>query len=147
MTKEIFCTNCGKKFAPTGREHICPSCKEEAAQAAKRAAVERAKARSYSGEACPVRISARARGFIEAVAQAQGTKFIPTLDTILQAVCKDYGFQSWKEVPEHKTARRTSKAAKEAAVTPAEAHATPIKASRASRASKATSKAGKGGKA
>lgn len=109
--KMIFCSNCGKKFIPVGREHICPSCKEEAAQAAKRAAVERAKMRSYTGEACPVRVSARARGFIEAVAQAQGTKFIPTLDTILQVVCKDYGFQSWKEVPEHKTAHRTSKAA------------------------------------
>ena len=146
--KMIFCSNCGKKFIPVGREHICPACKQEAAQAAKRAAVERAKMRSYTGEACPVRISARARGFIEHVAAEQGTKFIPALDTILQAVCKDYGFQSWKEVPEHKTARRTSKAAKVATtVTPA-APATPVKASTPSKAAepvKATSKVSKTG--
>ena len=129
--KEIFCSNCGKKFIPVGREHICPSCKEAAAAAAKRAAVERAKARSYAGEACPVRISARARGFIEAVADMQGCKFIPALDEVLKAVCTKYGFKSWREVPEHKTARRASKAAKvssAASATPAE---TPAKAAKA----------------
>lgn len=112
MKKEIFCSSCGSKFIPVGREHICPSCKQEAAAAVKRAAVERAKERSYNGEACPVRISARARGFIEAVAFTKGIKFIPALDAILQTVCKQYGFTSWDAVPEHKTARRASKAAK-----------------------------------
>ena len=110
MKKEIFCSVCGRKFVPVGREHICPSCKQEAAAAAKKAAVERAKARSYAGEACPVRISAKARGFIETVAAQQGSKFIPALDAVLQAVCKQYGFNSWDAVPEHKTARRESKA-------------------------------------
>ena len=119
MKKEIFCSVCGRKFVPVGREHICPSCKQEAAAAAKKAAVERAKARSYAGEACPVRISAKARGFIEAVAAQQGSKFIPALDAVLQAVCKQYGFNSWDAVPEHKTARRASKAATFAATTPA----------------------------
>lgn len=141
--KMIFCSNCGKKFAPVGREHICPACKEEAAAVAKKAAVERAKARSYSGEACPVRISARARGFIEHVAEQKGCKFIPALDVILQAVCKDYGFSNWQEVPEHKTARRKAQVAKVAeTVTPAApteapaAPVTPVKA--ASKAVKAT---------
>ena len=139
MKKEIYCSVCGSKFIPVGREHICPSCKEAAAATAKRAAVERAKARSYAGEACPVRISARARGFIEAVAQAQGSKFIPALDAVLEAVCTQYGFSSWDAVPEHRTERRTSKAAKVAAVTPSETPAkpaetpaeTPVKASKA----------------
>ena len=165
MKKEIFCTNCGRKFIPVGREHICPSCKEAAAATAKRAAVERAKARSYAGEACPVRISARARGFIEAVALTKGIKFIPALDAILRETASKYGFSSWDDVPEHKTARRTSKAAKVAAVTPSETPAktaetpaeTPSKASKAnktgtsktgtSKASKATSKTSKTNKA
>ena len=159
MKKEIFCSVCGRKFVPMGREHICPSCKQEAAAAAKRAAVERAKARSYTGEACPVRISARARGFIEAIAAQHGSKFIPALDAILQAVCKQYGFNSWDAVPEHKTERRASKAAKVATVTPSETPAKPSetpakpvkatasKANTPSKASKATSKASKTSKA
>lgn len=153
--KMIFCSNCGKKFIPQGREHICPSCKAEATAAAKRAAVERAKARSYAGEACPVRISARARGFIEHVADQKGSKFIPALDAVLQAVCTQYGFSSWDAVPEHKTARRgeRAQAAKVVAVTPAvtpAAPATPVKASTPSKAAgpvKATSKASKASKA
>ena len=145
MKKEIFCSACGRKFAPVGREHICPACKEQAAAAAKRAAVERAKARSYTGEACPVRISAKARGFIEAVAQAQGSKFITTLDKVLQAVCKDYGFPSWDAVPEHKTARRASKAAKVAATTtpaaPVKPAETPVKPVKATTSKATTSRA------
>ena len=145
MKKEIFCTNCGRKFIPVGREHICPACKQEAAAAAKRAAVEKAKARSYAGEACPVRISAKARGFIEAVAAQRVCKFIPALDSILKAVCKQYGFQSWEDVPEHRTARRASKAAKVATTatpseTPAKPSETPVKPVKAT-ASKAASKA------
>ena len=143
MKKEIFCSNCGRKFIPVGREHICPACKQEAAAAAKKAAVERAKARSYAGEACPVRISARARGFIEAVAAQQGSKFIPALDAILKKVATSYGFSSWESVPEHRTERRASKAAKVAVVTPSEAPATtsttaskPVKATASKTASK-----------
>ena len=142
MMKEIFCSCCGRKFIPVGREHICPSCKQEAAEAAKHAAVERAKARSYTGEACPVRISARARGFIEVIAaQQDGGKFIPALDSILQSVCRQYGFKSWNAVPEHKTARRASKAAKVAATTPSEAPATPAKPVKATASKTGTSKA------
>ena len=151
MKKEIFCSACGRKFAPVGREHICPACKQEAAAAAKRAAVEKAKARSYAGEACPVRISARARGFIEAVAAQQGSKFIPALDAILKKVATSYGFSSWESVPEHRTERRTStaQAAKvattatpsEAPATPSETPVKPVKATaskpKASKASKA----------
>ena len=158
MKNEIFCSVCGKKFIPVGREHICPTCKEATAAAAKRAAVERAKMRSYTGEACPVRISAKSRGFIEAVAEAQGCKFIPALDAVLKKVATNYGFSSWDAVPEHKTAARRGKAAKVAAVTPSETPvkaskantpskvAKPIKASKASKAAepiKATSKASK----
>ena len=140
MKKEIFCTNCGRKFIPVGREHICPTCKEFTAAAAKRAAVERAKARSYAGEACPVRISAKARGFIETVAAKNGMNFIHTLDAILYETASKYGFKSWDAVPEHKTARR-GKAAEVAAVTPAETPAkpaeTPVKASKETTPSKA----------
>ena len=135
--KAIFCSNCGKKFFPVGREHICPSCKAEAAAAAKKAAVERAKMRSYTGEACPVRISAKARGFIEAVAERKGIKFIPALDTVLQTVCKDYGFTDWSAVPEHKTARRASKAAKVAETVKAEP-ATPVAPTTPSKATSKT---------
>ena len=124
MKKEIYCSNCGRKFVPTGREHICPTCKAATAAAAKRAAVERAKARSYAGEACPVRISAKSRGFIEAVANKNKMNFIHTLDAILYEVAHKYGFKSWEDVPEHRTARRKAQAAKVAAVTPTEAPAT-----------------------
>ena len=133
MKKEIFCSVCGRKFIPVGREHICPSCKQEAAAAAKKAAVERAKARSYAGEACPVRISAKARGFIEAVAAQQESKFIPALDAVLQAVCKQYGFNSWDAVPEHKTARRDKHTATE---TPQEAAGKPQEAQAGKQAAK-----------
>lgn len=138
MKKEIFCTNCGRKFVPVGREHICPSCKQAAMAAAKKAAVERAKARSYAGEACPVRISAKSRGFIETVAAKNGMNFIHTLDAVLREVASKYGFKSWDAVPEHCTERRKAQAAKVVTVTPAApvvtspaAPATPVKASKA----------------
>lgn len=104
---EKFCTRCGKKFEAVGREVICPSCKQAAAEESKRAAVERAKAASWRGESVPVRISGRASTVIRMYATANGLPFVAALDALLKA--SSY-FSStgmaWDEVAPYKSRRR-----------------------------------------
>lgn len=104
---EKFCTRCGKKFEAVGREVICPTCKQAAAEASKRAAVERAKAASWRGESVPVRISGRASTVIRMYATANGLPFAAALDALLKA--SSY-FSStgmaWDEVAPYKSRRR-----------------------------------------
>ena len=57
-----FCTRCGKKFVATGREVICPACKQAAAEESKRAAVLRAKKASWTGEASAEAMAAAIEG-------------------------------------------------------------------------------------
>ena len=145
MTTEKFCTRCGKKFLATGREVICPSCKQAAAEESKRAAVLRAKRASWAGESVPVRISGRASTLIREYGAANGVPFAESLDALLKA--SDF-FQSlgkaWEEVEPYKSHRRDKHAtentqeAPQAADKPQDA---PQEVKAAKVASKTTSKA------
>ena len=85
MTNEKFCTKCGKKFIATGREVICPACKQAAAEESRKAAVLRAKKASWTGESVPVRISGRASTVIRAYGKANNMPFAEALDALLQS--------------------------------------------------------------
>ena len=104
---EKFCTKCGRKFVAIGREVICPSCKQAAAEDAKRAAVMRAKRASWSGESVPVRISGRASAVIRAYGTDKSLPFAAALDALLQA--SDY-FRgvgiAWEDITPYKSHRR-----------------------------------------
>ena len=104
---EKFCTKCGKKFVPVGREVICPACKQAAAEETKRAAVERAKRASWTGESVPVRISGRASTVIRRYGAANGLPFAQALDALLQA-SEYFGSmgKKWEEVEPYKSHRR-----------------------------------------
>ena len=102
-----YCTKCGKEFNAVGREVICPACKQAAAEETKRAAVERAKKASWSGESVPVRISGRASTVIRVWATREGVPFAESLDELLKST--DF-FKSmneaWDEVKPYKSRRR-----------------------------------------
>lgn len=105
MTK--FCTKCGHKFEAVGREVICPSCKAAAAEETKRAAVERAKRASWTGESVPVRISGRASTVIRACGKQHNLPFAQALDALLQA--SDYFVsmgKAWWEIEPYRSHRR-----------------------------------------
>ena len=157
MTTEKFCVKCGRKFIATGREVICPECKQAAAEETKRAAVERAKRASWNGESVPVRISGRASTVIREYAAANNMTFAESLDELLKA--SDF-FQSvgktWEEVEPYRSHRRDKHATQGVQeVKPQDAPQEVTKAVQAAKtskakktASKATSKAaGKEGKA
>ena len=80
-----YCTRCGHEFAAVGREVICPSCKQAAAEEAKKAAVLRAKRASWAGESVPVRISGRASTVIRAYGAEKSLPFAAALDALLKA--------------------------------------------------------------
>ena len=104
---EKFCTRCGKKFIAVGREVICPECKAHAAEETKRAAVERAKRASWTGESVPVRISGRASTVIRRYGAANGLPFAAALDALLKATpfFQSAG-QAWEDVEPYKSHRR-----------------------------------------
>ena len=107
MAIEKFCTKCGKKFIPVGREVICPSCKAQAAEDAKRAAVLKAKRASWTGESVPVRISGRASTLIREYGAANKLPFAQALDALLKASAF---FQSagkaWEDIEPYRSRRR-----------------------------------------
>ena len=149
MATEKFCTRCGKKFIATGREVICPSCKQAAAEESKRAAVLKAKRASWSGESVPVRISGRASTVIRRYGAANGLPFAQALDGLLKAsnYFKSTG-KAWEDVEPYKSHRRDKstpedvqevKAAKESKTVKTSTSKTVKAAGKA--ASKATSKA------
>lgn len=107
MTTEKFCTKCGKKFVATGREVICPACREAAAEATKKAAVLRAKRASWAGESVPVRISGRASTVIRKYGAANNMPFAAALDALLQAsdFFKSTG-KAWDDITPYKSHRR-----------------------------------------
>lgn len=148
---EKFCTKCGKKFIPVGREVICPSCKAQAAEETKKAAVLKAKRASWTGESVPVRISGRASTIIRRYGAANNLPFTAALDDLLKASAF---FQStgkaWEEVEPYRSHRRdksTTQGVQEVKQeTPqAKAAKTSVKtaAKKAAGASKAAGKAGK----
>ena len=102
-----FCVKCGKPFESIGREVICPSCKEHAAEEAKRSAVLRAKRASWTGESVPVRISGRASTVIRAYGAANNMPFAAALDELLKA--SDYFAstgKAWEDITPYKSRRR-----------------------------------------
>ena len=109
-----FCVKCGKKFNATGREVICPSCREAAKAEAKKAAVLRAKKASWNGESVPVRVSGRASTIIREYGKANNLPFAESLDALLKA--SDY-FKSvgkaWEEVEPYRSHRRDKAADKQ----------------------------------
>lgn len=146
MTTEKFCTKCGRKFIATGREVICPSCKAQVAEETKRAAVERAKRASWTGEAVPVRISGRASTIIRHYGAANGMPFAQALDEFLKA--SDYfkgTGKAWEDITPYKSRRRdkhtteTAQAA-QAADKPQDKQGKPVEPVKQKAASKTASK-------
>ena len=160
-----YCTRCGKPFEAVGREVICPSCKQAAAEETKRAAVERAKRASWAGESVPVRISGRASTVIRRYGAANNLPFAQALDELLKASDYFKGTGSkWEEVTPYKSRRRDKHATETAqdeqevktASKPQDGTQTAQAAKATSKTSKATStakkvasasKTSKGGKA
>lgn len=116
MAIEKFCTRCGKKFLAVGREVICPACKEQAAEATKKAAVLKAKMASWTGESVPVRISGRASTIIRRYGAANNMPFAAALDALLQASDCFKGMQmAWEDITPYRSHRRDKAAADKAA--------------------------------
>ena len=136
-----FCTKCGRQFESVGREVICPSCRAQAAEETKRAAVMRAKRASWTGESVPVRISGRASAVIRAYGAEKSLPFAQALDDLLKA--SDY-FKStgkaWNDVEPYRSHRRKSATEDEPQDKPQDKPQTASKAAK-------TSKTSKGGKA
>lgn len=147
-----FCTKCGNQFEATGREVICPSCKQAAAEESKKAAVLKAKRASWNGESVPVRISGRASTVIRRYGAANNLPFAAALDELLKSTDYFKGTGSkWEEVEPYRSHRRD----KHATDVPQEAQAAgkpqevkpAAKVANKTSTSKATSKtAGKAGK-
>ena len=107
-----FCTKCGKQFESIGREVICPACKELAAEESKKAAVMRAKAKSWTGESVPVRISGRASAVIRRYGAANGMPFAEALDALLKSTNYFKGTgTTWQDVEPYRSRRRDKAAA------------------------------------
>ena len=102
-----FCVKCGHEFESIGREVICPSCKQAAAEESKRAAVMRAKRASWNGESVPVRISGRASTVIREYAAANDMHFASALDDLLKSTnCFKGMNMSWEDITPYKSRRR-----------------------------------------
>lgn len=118
---EKFCVKCGKKFEAIGREVICPACKEQAAEDAKRAAVLKAKKASWNGESVPVRISGRASTLIREFSKSHDVPFQEALDELLKSTPF---FQSagkaWKDIEPYRSHRRDKHATETAQEVPQE---------------------------
>ena len=154
-----FCTRCGHEFEAVGREVICPSCKAQAAEESKRAAVMRAKRASWAGESVPVRISGRASAVIRAYGATNNLPFAAALDALLKASAffKSTGGK-WEDIVPYRSHRRdkstteaqeapqTAQAAKESATIKASASkpsTTKASKAKASKAKASTTKESK----
>ena len=102
-----YCVKCGRQFEATGREVICPACKQAAAEEARHAAVLKAKRASWSGESVPVRISGRASTVIRRYSAANNMPFAQALDELLKASSffQTMG-KAWEEVEPYRSHRR-----------------------------------------
>ena len=148
-SNEKFCTKCGRKFLAVGREVICPSCKAQAAEETKRAAVERAKRASWNGESVPVRISGRASTVIRRYGAANSLPFAQALDDLLKS--SDY-FKgtgaTWESVEPYRSRRRDKHATETAQEVPQdEQEVKPQDVTQAAKANKTSTAAKKAVKA
>ena len=102
-----FCTKCGHEFEAVGREVICPSCKAQAAEETKRAAILKAKRASWTGESVPVRISGRASTVIRGFGASHTMTFAEALDALLRTTDYFLGLnKAWVDVEPYKSHRR-----------------------------------------
>lgn len=154
MMTEKFCTKCGSKFVAIGREVICPQCKAQAAEDAKRAAVLRAKQASWRGESVPVRISGRASTVIREWAKVHDVPFAAALDDLLQRVADDMAvaemwatrsWVSWEDIEPYKS-RRMKKSSTDSPVQEAQEVTKAAKVTSKTSASKTVKTAGKAAK-
>ena len=147
-----FCTRCGHEFDAVGREVICPSCKAQAAEEAKRAAVLKAKRASWAGESVPVRISGRASTVIRAYGAEKSLPFAAALDALLKSTnCFKGMNMSWEDITPYKSHRRDKHATESTAEDkpqdkPQDVTSKPQEAPQAAQAAKAA-KASKASKA
>ena len=133
-----FCVKCGREFYAIGREVICPSCKQAAAEESKKAAVMRAKRASWAGESVPVRISGRASTVIRRYGAANGLPFAAALDALLKASdCFKGMGMAWEDITPYKSHRRDKHATEDAPQEVKQA----ARVTKPATASKATSKA------
>lgn len=146
-----YCVKCGKQFEATGREVICPACKAQAAEDAKRAAVLKAKRASWNGESVPVRISGRASTVIREYGATNNLPFAQALDELLRDTQFVKGMDEmgvkWEDITPYKSHRR-DKATTASKPQDAQAAGKPQEVKTAGKAtSKATSKPQTAGKA
>ena len=114
-----YCTKCGHEFEAVGREVICPSCKAQAAEDAKRAAVLKAKRASWTGESVPVRISGRASTVIRGYGASHTMTFAEALDALLRTSDYFLGLdKAWVDVTPYKSHRRDKHATSDTLDTP-----------------------------
>ena len=141
MEKKRYCVKCGHEFSAVGREVICPACREAAAEESKRAAVERAKRASWTGESVPVRISGRASTLIREYGAANGLPFAQALDNLLKATAffVSLGVE-WSTIQPYRS-RRRDKPATETESKPQEVQEVKTAAKKAVKTSKAAGKA------
>ena len=136
-----YCTRCGKPFEATGREVICPACKQAAAEESKRAAVLRAKQASWRGESVPVRISGRASTVIRAYGAANGMSFATALDALLQSTPSyQSAGQAWEDIVPYKSRRMKKSTDGEQASKPQAAQAAKTTSKAAKKAAKTAKK-------
>ena len=136
-----FCTKCGREFNAFGREVICPDCKAQAAEDAKRAAVLKAKRASWNGESVPVRISGRASTVIRRYGAANNLPFAVALDDLLKSTDYFKGIgQAWEDVEPYKSHRRdkATSTTEDAPQEVKQATSKPQKVTKAARVNKAT---------
>ena len=101
-----YCVKCGNLFDATGREVICPSCREAAKLEAKRAAVMRAKRASWNGESVPVRITGRASTLIRKYGTEKSLPFAAALDELLKASAFFINIgRAWEDITPFKSRR------------------------------------------
>ena len=140
-----YCVKCGKQFEATGREVICPACKQAAAEESKRAAVMRAKRASWNGESVPVRISGRASTVIRAYGAEKSLPFAQALDELLKSTDCFKGMQmAWEDITPYKSHRRDKHATENEQDAPQDK---PQEAPQVTKAAKKAVKTSKGGKA
>ena len=143
LKMERFCVKCGCKFDAVGREVICPSCKEQAAEESKRAAVLRAKRASWNGESVPVRISGRASTVIRAYGAEKSLPFAAALDALLKESECFKGMQmAWEDITPYKSHRRDKHATEDKQDAP-QATSKPQEAPQTAKAAKVAKKVAK----
>ena len=82
---QIYCTVCGTRFVPVGREHICPECKEKAKQRAAEERKARQKKALEAGTAIiPMNVSQKFRDWVKAQAKEKNMTMPAFCETLME---------------------------------------------------------------